>query len=360
MGKYWHGNRGNDSTPQSNIGEWDWDDNGAAYAASNWRDTDTGLGVQMPQDGEEVFLDNRAFFNVLLGTVGRYQDIINGDQTGDPDLALMNVAPSFDGLQGLVGTPIQIGVNNNGGGGGVFNFRGTGIGYYMLTQGATAHSQCDELFVNSEGGTLFIKAEVNTADYLSELVKIIVKNGYLRIATVADADTISIRNMELIAATANVIVGTSVKSVRTGDEFNMIVKQLDGILTSDSPFEEWEGYGEAVFNWGSAVATAKSDVDCTGFLKIYEDASIIVAPKNSGTANLLQFFAYGGTIDRSQALNAKVPLSIGSVSNEISEIHPGAIVKLNNGNSNVEFLGTSKIKILGGSLEAPFNKQIDW
>jgi hypothetical protein len=354
--KYWQGNEGNVSTPQTNVGKWDYDDSGGGYTDSNWRDPSTGNGVAKPATGDEIFIDNRAFFNSTLGTEGRYQDIINGDQTGDPNLLLFYVASNFDGNIGTSGVPIELGCAS--GSDGRFIFHGTGVAYFMITQGATADSEVTELIINSDGGTLYIKSEVNNGSYLCKLVKVLAYDGTLKICTEADADTIHIGDIIVINSTAVVTIGTLCKKTKTSNEY-MNIQQINGILTSDSPIANYEGYA-GTFNWGTSGAVAQSDVNLYGNIKTFGSVNLICAPKNSGTANLLQFFAYGGTIDASQALNANIPKTIGSGSNEISEVYPGATVKLNNGNGNISFLGTSKIRIFGGSVEPPFNKQIAW
>ncbi|HIJ70647.1 MAG TPA: hypothetical protein HPP87_04700 [Planctomycetes bacterium] len=352
--KYWYGD--GDGDQGSNLGKWDYDDS-PGYTSSNWRLCSDGSGCAKPADGDKIFIDNRAYYNT---TDDRYQDIkdgMTGAETGTPNLALLRVAGNYDGNIGLAGEYLELEIHS--GSNPQFIWEGAGVGYVMLSKGASADAICDLLIMNALGAYLYIKGKVNDASYKAEITKLINYAGNLNMATEADADIIAPREVICNGANAVIIIGTGCEGLKTGDTFKTNFNLVKGTITSDSPIGDCEGYA-GTFNWGTADSTPAADVDLTGLLTLWQDFTFNWRAHDTGTSELYQFKAYGGKLDASSAINADVPKQIGSGAGEISEIWPSAEVNLNSGLGNISFGSGSKIAFYGGTLKPSYGQEISW
>jgi len=348
--KYWQGNEGNYVANQTHVGESNWDDDGAAYATSNWRLCSDGSGCAKPVAADDLWFDNRAYYNSIDE---RYQDLDTG-LTGDPDVASIHVGNTFDGMCGGSGDYLDINVQS---GDGELIFEGTGSFFLRITKGAAADSGIDSLIVNSSDGFLYLKSEVNNATYVCEITKAVCYDGTLNVAIEQDADTIYLNKLVVVGTGAIVNIGTSVQRLKAATA-EMNIQQIAGTITSDSPINSYEGYA-GTMNWGTADATAKADVDAL-LVTLFGTVVFNWMVKHSGTAQINKIVAYGGTLDASLVTNANVVKQIGSGAAEISELHTGAIMNLNNGNGNIALEATSKIHIYGGTFYPPYGAEISW
>ncbi len=336
---FWYGGE------STHEGEWNWD--------ANWKLVSDGSSSTKPADDDIVHIDNRAYYDTVNE---RYQDINDGMDaagTGTPDLRLLHVKPSYDGIIALPGEYLELAAAYPAGGDGQIIYEGEGTMYLDLSKGAAADASCNLLVVDTTEGLLKVMSHVNDGANTGLFDLIRVKSGDVELGDTT-SKMCAFTDMEVLGGT--IIVGIDCYKVN-GAVYATILQVL-GSITMDTGIKAMTQYGGA-FNWGSALATGEAAMDIEDLLTMY-GGTFNWTCKDLATSIIQQFILYGGVLDASLALNADVPKGIGGGGDEISEVWPGAEARFDNENQNITFEGASKIMKYGGTIKSPYMKEISW
>lgn len=312
---------------------------------SNWHLTSDGSDTTKPAAADVIYFNNRAADNATTGKKQSADTNIDGASTGTPDIGGMYVTSTFTGDIGTSSEYLELEADGND-----IIIEGTGSVYLKLSAGTGNDADCGRLVVNNSAGTVYLASLENDGSNVSLFALILVMSGTLNI----DADT-AVTKMIAIGSNTTVVASTGITNNLTSTDAVLIVKEAT--VTWDSPFNTLDNYA-GTFNWGSDGMTPTAGLDGT-LLTNYPSARFNWQTADTATSILKQFIAYGGTIDAARAINSGYAKEIGSGS-EMSEVWPGATVKLNNGNRNITIAAGSDIESFGGSLVMPEGAIIDW
>ncbi len=338
--KYWYG-YGNGAT---NEGEWDYDNAGGG-ALSNWRAVSDNTGCDAPKADDIVHIDSRAYYNTVDL---RYQDIINCELSGAPNVTRQHVKSSYNGNIATSGAYLELECRGTGR---LIIYEGTGAMYLNL-EGSAVDAECTR-FVHNGTGTVHLASDENNATNSDVYSEILAFNGNLYI----DDDT-ALTKLQILSSSAIVHGGTGCKDLDAGVDAATI-RMFAGLAYWDSPIYDYLGVGAGTFNWGTDIAAAVEGLDIENLLECCTGNVFNWTTKDATKSIVKKILVCGGTVNAGLTLNSAYPKEIGD-GTEKSEIWNGGSLLLNSPNQNISIASGSKIINYSGTIATPANEEISW
>lgn len=303
----------------THVGDWQWDDSGAAYATSNWIDNTTGAACAKPADGDTIIFDSRSSAVVDGTAIG---------ETGGIRPTLLHVRSSCIVNIGSASEYLHLEAA-------LIIYEGKGTMYLKCAAAnLTTDSSVDKIIVRASLGTVYLASAVNSASYRAKFTTAQFVKGTINIA-----DGTAINTIETCSADLTVTIGINCVDVKNSSAPTDF-KQFDGTITTDSPVGTIIKSG-GTFNFGTALTTPQTNLDIANI--IHSGGTFNYAPVDSSTPTIAAGQFFGGTFKA----NGKYKFQFGSSGNEQFFICDPAVVDLSLFGSTIAFASGAKLIPIG-------------
>lgn len=313
---------------------------------SNWKRVADGTNASVPEDGDVLHFNDRAFYDTAAK---RYQDCtvnIDGQGTGTPNLDGLFISAGFNGNIGTADTPLQINCQDDD-----IVIDGECTLYLKLSAGEGADAGCGRLVVNNEKANVTVSSLLNDEVNVCLYTLLVCLKGYLWIG-----DNCAVGQVVSANYNCSVDGGIGIEDVK--NQTPCSVTAVKGEVVWRSKIDQIELF-DAEFAWGTNDMAEVSGYTCN-LLTIYsKSGEFIWQMADTGESIIKKFVLYAGNLTASPTANSGYRKKIGT-GTEISELWPEATADLNSSSNNVLIAEGSKLESHGGTLIASSGSLLGW